>query len=486
MTTTQTVTSNDADEAPPSPASTDSAEMAIEVLIHEARQRTSRRHRWIAVAVAAILVVAAVAYGIGGLGKSPVATQGSAHESRLIGAPATVEALGAGSAIWSIDMVSPRVGYAVAGVPSQTHDAYLVATTNGGTSWIVRSVLPYGVSTGSYTQPTLAFANASIGYTEAGNGVGVGSNPHVYVTSDAGASWHPLAFFGYPPKFASPTLLGVGPNQGFQLVGGVLSLVALQCTSTELADAANFCPSTLYRFRLGETGPFATKTIPYVQDTATRILHQHLSDRILAAVSASTVIVAEGGGSGDGESAAPSVITTNGGATWTRWRNPCDQLSFSPYAYGLPAQSLQVSAKGTWLLTCYMGSGMQQGLMYLALSRNHGATWSVVSKASQTGSSVGSLGDFDNFIWTSNDGRVMWAWSPVVMAMTFSTDAGRSWHYPAPDALGGSGRCLGCGPPGVVISAVGPKGAVLVGANGMAYRTQDGASWRSVRLLPLR
>ncbi len=455
-----------------------------EVLIKEARRR-GRHHRAAMVLLVAALVASVIAGVVIGFGGSRSGTGKPRHASSSpgsvpIGAAATVGLLGRGSSIWVVDMLSTTDGYAIAARHGINRVAFLVATSNGGHTWRVKSRLPYGLSPDTFAIPSLAFVNGMIGYTQSGVAGGTSTDRGVYVTTDGGLRWLRLSIAGYTPNAAGDNLFPGSVNESYQVAGGVLSLVALKCTAAELEQGGSVCPSTLEQYKVGATRPFSTWNIPSIGSELPQASGEPRqaarvpSDRLLAAVSPSTVIVAQG----DLEAWNPVLISTNGGRSWAKWATPCGQIQVGRVRLQLPIQELDIFAPHRWLLDCWQPQGMNQGAIVVSITHDQGRSWQLLSSGSFGASAggipfVGTIGDEDETLWASRDGRVLWAWDSSQGWFSESIDGGRDWH-----------KVQVGGPPTANLSPVGPHGAILI-VLGKAFETVDGTHWRHVRLLPV-
>jgi hypothetical protein len=175
----------------------------------------------------------------------------------------------------TIDMLTPEIGFAVGSTGQKGSKAYLLATSNGGVTWSIRSELSYELSSSAWATPHLDFVSKQVGYTDANVAGGPASNQGVYVTSNGGVSWRRLIFAGYTPTFATPTLSDPPVNESYQIADGILTLVTLRCSQRELkVDAGNWCPSYFEEFRIG--GP------------TTRDVSRHLG-RVISVASSRTL-----------------------------------------------------------------------------------------------------------------------------------------------------------------------------------------------------
>ncbi len=374
----------------------------------------------------------------------------------------------------TIDMVNARLGFAVAGVGPGAGPAYVLATSNGGITWNARGALPFTLARTAWTVPHLDFVSTSVGYADANVAGGSASDRQVVVTTDAGATWRPLAFTGETPTFATSTVGDPPVNPSYQVAAGVLTMVTLRCTRHELtADGGNWCSSYLDEFRVGALRPFKVEPIPS-REVRAGSSPQAESVRLIAATGSSSAIVAVG----DMEGAFPDLETSNGGSTWTAWSSPCSALRGSTgVKIAIPVQDLRVSPTG-WYVTCYLGGGMSQGTLYLGRSTNGGRSWTLLSQGSEGASAgglpfVGTIGDTDVDVWESHNGAVLWSWDRYVRgSLSFSTDGGRRW---SPISTPGSRAPTSNS--SLSFDPVGATGAVAVFPDGATYSTSQGRTW---------
>ena len=163
---------------------------------------------------------------------------------------------GSAKILITTDMLTPEIGFAIGGTGKESSRAYLLVTTNGGTTWSERSELSERTARMLRGRFRIGFRSKEVGYTDANVSGGPDSNQGVYVTSNGGFSWRRLIFAGYTPTYATPTLSDPPVNESYQIDDGVLTLVTLHCTMHELTvDAGNWCPSYLNEFRVGATCP---------------------------------------------------------------------------------------------------------------------------------------------------------------------------------------------------------------------------------------
>jgi hypothetical protein len=450
---------------------------AAELLIKEARRKGRRRlvRRGIVLAVAGLIVTTVLVFAQHELNRPGRRTNndsgkaiGTGHAQSLVKTLAT------------IDMLTPQVGYAIGGTGQKTSSAYLLSTSNGGSTWSQLSKLSFQLPKMAWAVPHLDFVSRQIGYADANVAGGAESNQGVYVTTNGGVSWRRLVVAGYTPTFATSTIGDPPVNESYQIAGGILTLVTLRCSrhelTTESGGSGNWCPSYLDEFRLGATRPFKVEPIPS-RRSIPGVTAQSESVRLLGATGASTAIVAIG----DLEGAFPVLATSNGGSTWSTWPNPCYQLRGSTgIKIQVPIQDLRITNAG-WFLTCFQGGGMSQGTTYVGKSVNHGRSWTLLSQGSMGANAgslpfVGNIGDVDVQIWVSNDGSILWSWNPFNSGLLgYSNDGGRHWasistpRSPLPSSL-----------TDLSFDPVGAHGAIAIFPHDVEFSTSDGRTWYRV------
>lgn len=378
-------------------------------------------------------------------------------------------------------MLTPEIGFAIGGTGKESSRAYLLVTTNGGTTWSERSELSYELTNAAWSVPHLDFVSKEVGYTDANVSGGPDSNQGVYVTSNGGFNWRRLIFAGYTPTYATPTLSDPPVNESYQIDDGVLTLVTLHCTMHELTvDAGNWCPSYLNEFRVGATRPFKVEPIPS-SNSLPNDPPRLQSVRLIAATGPSSAIVALG----DMEAPFPVIETADGGSTWTTWLNPCYHLRGSAgIRVKVTIQDLRITHSG-WYLTCYEGGGMSQGTLYLGRSIDQGRSWTLLSQGSEGAHAgnipfVGNLGDTDVEMWASNDGSTLWTWDRFNSGLLgYSSDGGRRWQ-----SISTPGEKLPSSLSSLSIDPVGARGAIAIFPKGSMYSTLNGRDWIRVSVSP--
>ena len=375
------------------------------------------------------------------------------------------------STLATVDMLNPQIGYAIGGTGQKESRAFLLATSNGGTSWSTRSALSFELPGEAWSAPHLDFISSQVGYVDANVAGGPASNQGVYVTIDGGHRWRRLIVAGYTPTFATSTISDPPVNESYQVSGGILTLVTLRCSQHELnAESGNWCPSYLDEFRVGAVRPFRVEPIPSRHALPDQTA-QLESVRLIAATGPSSAIVAIG----DMEGNFPVLQTSNGGSTWS---NPCYRLRGSTgLRIEIAIQDLRITNTG-WYLTCYQGGGMSQGTLYLGKSSNHGRSWTLLSEGSEGATAgsipfVGNIGDTDVEMWVSNDGSILWYWDCLNTGrLGYSTDGGRQWasistpRSPLPSSLSE-----------LSFDPVGAHGAIAIFPKGVEYATSNGRTW---------
>ena len=448
-----------------------------ELLIKEARRKGRRRLfiKSMIVAVVGMIIIAILI--VAQLGPTTPSRNTRNESSKTTGTKYLNRSV---KELATIDMLTPDIGYAIGGTGQKGSPAYLLATSNGGATWSQRSRLSFELPSVAWSAPHLNFVSNQVGYADANVAGGPASNQGVYVTTNGGVSWRRLIVAGYTPTFATSTLSDPPVNESYQIAGGILTLVTLRCSQHELTaesgGGGNWCPSYLDEFRVGAVRPFRAEPIPS-RHALLGASAQLESVRLIAATGPSSAIVAIG----DMEAPFPVLQTSNGGSTWSTWRNPCSQLRGSTgVRIQLSIQDLRITKTG-WYLTCYQGGGMSQGTTYVGKSLNHGRSWTLLSQGSMGATAgnipyVGNIGDEDVEIWVSNDGSILWSWNRFNSGLLgYSSDGGRRWvsistpRSPLPSSLSE-----------LSFDPVGAHGAIAIFPNGVEYSTSNGRTWYRV------
>jgi photosystem II stability/assembly factor-like uncharacterized protein len=359
-----------------------------------------------------------------------------------IGTPLTTTTLGLGTQIASVDMLSSTVGFAVAAnsTPGIRNWLYLARTSDAGNRWAVVGVLPYSSSTNGwpYFPPTLHFLSDAVGYVSSPQG---GS---IFVTVNGGSKWTKVTTPGIWPTFA---------------VSGTSVVVASDiCKGTLPAYGPLQCPGVLSLYRVGQTKPASTFSIPAVGVGKWR------AAVALAAFWPTTAVVLEGGTEG---SLSSLQETTNAGRTWQTLRDPCEHLMI---------QQLLTPSTSHWLLSCFMGGGMMQGTNKLWSSNDAGRSWTLEAYSGEQRYFVGNIGDVSNTLAFSGNGRILFsALGGAAGGIETSTDGGHHWTLaPIHANSGGAPEYL---------SAFGPTGAIMGVQSGGVWRTLDGTHWAPLLLV---
>ena len=359
------------------------------------------------------------------------------------GATLTMTTLGVGTQVDAVDMLTSSSGYGVASATGNEKNSYfLVKTTTGASSWTVvhRVPLPTLTSHGPALIPTIDFVNSRVGYVwnlEGG----------LYLTKNGGATWAKLVVPGRIPTF--------------NVSDAAVFAISEVCTRSVKLPGSQ-CPYALSRYRVASTRPSSTFTIPKFGSSPLR------SSIVVAELSASTVIVAEG--LQGGLSASPTALeTTNSGQSWRRLKVPCAQFNNA---------QLLTTASGQWLLDCFTGEGMNQGINELSSSLDAGERWTIVDIFRPGVPTKGNMGDVAATLYLSGNQKILYgALGGASGGLEYSTDYGRRWtmvRLRDVAQLGGTPES---------ISTFGTTGAILEVLDGALYRSTNGVKW--IELPPL-
>jgi hypothetical protein len=359
-----------------------------------------------------------------------------------IGTPLTTTSLGLSTQIASVDMLSSTVGFAVAAnsTVGVRNWLYLVRTKDAGNHWVVMGALPYPSSTNGWPffPPTLNFVSDAVGYVSSPQG---GS---IFVTVNGGSKWSKVTTPGIWPTFA---------------VSGSSVLVASDiCKGALPAYGPLQCPSVLSLYRVGQTKPASTFSIPAVGVGKWR------AAVALAAVWPTTAVVLEGGTEG---SLSSLQETTNAGRTWQTLSDPCEHLM---------VQQLLTPSANHWLLSCFMGGGMMQGANKLWSSNNAGRSWTLKAYSGEQQYFVGNIADTWNTLAISGNGQILFsAVGGAGGGIQTSINGGRHWT--------GASINLDTGGAPEYLSAFGPTSAIVGVRAGAMWRTLDGTHWAPLLLV---
>ena len=341
---------------------------------------------------------------------------------------------GVGTQIDQVDMVTSTLGYGVAANDSfhPTKWVYLVRTTNAGSSWTMQSPLPYLSfnQSGGELVPSVDFVNPLVGYVTSGDAV----PGAIFVTTNGGVSWS---------KVSSP---GVTPMM--LVTSSSLAVVSDVCVHPHQDSDFNLCPNDLSLYRIGATTPWRTVRIPRTSNVANR------DAQLFAAPSPNTYVISEGDPGGGGQHSRLSLSeASDAGLAWRHVDDPCA---------GLGSDQLVTFSAKKWLLSCFLGEGMNQGMGNLWRTDNAGATWTRIQHGDTEATTLVPSGD-EHIIF----GEVGGASGGVV----YSTDGGATWSHTGVDGQGGAPNSL---------STIGATGAIDQVVGALMYRTRDGRLWTPV------
>jgi photosystem II stability/assembly factor-like uncharacterized protein len=342
-------------------------------------------------------------------------------------------------------MLSSTFGYAIiSNNPFHpTSRAYLAVTRSGGARWTFVSALPprsYGTRGNEYI-PMFHFVNGSAGYVSTSFSTGV------FATTNAGATWRLVRL---PGNFS-----------GWVFSGTSMVTVSRACP-TNIQSAK--CPAYLSLFRDGKTT--GRTSVPLVAGIDAQSVVP------LAITATGLTVIMEGVQGGGGQAGSGALIaTTNDGATWQRIADPC----------GIEAEGDQLITDDSnrWLLSCFLGEGMNGGKSSIWRSNDGGATWRLVNRANDSSTTTGNVGNGGGVFTTivpSDDGSLLFgAMQGAIGGIEVSRDGGTHWASAYLDGQGGAPETL---------STFGKKGALDDIDSGLIYRTTNGRNWSVLPLLP--
>jgi photosystem II stability/assembly factor-like uncharacterized protein len=363
-----------------------------------------------------------------------------AHPSPLVqrGTAITNQSDGVGTAIDRVDMVTSRLGYGLIAnnIFDPTRWIYLVRTTDAGSSWTMQGALPYYAfhQSGGEEVPTIDFVNAQVGYVSL-EGTVPGA---IFITKNGGISWSKVLTPGVTPDF-------LATSSTFAVVTDI-------CNHPHQESDFNLCPNRLSLYHVGATSPWRSVLIPRTSNIVNR------DAQLFAIVSPNTFVVSAGDPGGGGQHSRLSLSVTNdAGITWRHLDDPCA---------GLGSNQLVTYSTTKWLLACFLGIGMNQGMGNLWRTDDAGVTWTRVQHGDAEATTLVPSGN-QRILF----GEVAGATGGIV----YSVDGGSHWIRTSIAGLGGAPESL---------STIGPTGAIDDVLGGLIYRTTDGRHWTTLPELP--
>ena len=352
------------------------------------------------------------------------------------GASLTSTSAGLGTMIDSVDMITATYGFGVASNDPYhpTGWIYLVRTSNAGSSWTLQSALPYLSfhQSGGTIVPSIHFVNRRVGYLLAGPAM----PGAIYQTLNGGVTWAKLATPGITPTFLTNT--------------STLAVVSNLCAHPD--DDPYACPNELSLYRVGATSPWRSIPIPRTSNVPNR------DAQLFAAPSPGSFVISEGEPGGGGQHSRLSLsVVSDGGESWRHLDDPC--ASFG-------SDQLLTFGPRNWLLSCFLGEGMSQGIGNLYRTNDGGRSWTRILHGDEEATTITPSGDHHLLF-----GAVGGATGGVVV----SSDGGARWIRTDINGQGGASESL---------ATLGPTGAIDVVVGGQTYRTNNGTSWRALPPLP--
>ncbi len=387
--------------------------------------------RLIAIAVLLVSVIALSGDTPGGAATSPPAPPFVQR-----GATLTSTSAGLGTMIDSVDLLSATFGYGVASNDPYhpTGWVYLVRTSNAGSSWTLQSALPYLSfhQSGGTVIPSVHFVSRRVGYLESGPA----TPGAIFETLNGGLTWAKLSTPGITPTFLTSDLS--------------LAVVSYLCTHAD--DDPNDCPDELSLYRDGATSPWRSVTIPRTSNVRNR------DAQLFAAPSPSAFVISEGDPGGGGQHSRLSLsLVSDGGESWRHLDDPC--ASFG-------SDQLVTFGPRNWLLSCFLGEGMNQGIGNLYRTGDAGHSWTRILHGDEEATTITPSGNRHLLF-----GAVGGATGGVVV----SSDGGARWTRTDINGQGGASESL---------ATIGATGAIDVVIGGQTYRTKDGRTWNALPPLP--
>jgi hypothetical protein len=363
-------------------------------------------------------------------------------------APGTVltnTTLGGYSQIDQIDMLSPRLGYALA-TGSLGHDRYayyLVRTTNLGKSWTVQSEIAANLERYPiFSDYNLGHNNSSIDFVSVRVGYVDGAGGSLDVTSNAGRTWSQIT-----PANSSTS---------YAVNGATTSVVVTMCPSGATTTTST-CKSEFELYPTGSTRPIYSTGVQVPSK-----YYEPIVELLAAAPHGIDVLNVD---AGNFTTATSLRISHDNGRSWAPMANPCATLAI---------EQLLVATNGTWILSCFRDEGMSQGPGRILRSTNDGRSWS--TELNYPGYRPGKPYRPDSpmsLVFSGNDRLLYGVILNPAGGLSVSSNYGRTWT--AERFFGYTG-----GAPGSVTN-FGPTSSLYQVFQGPAFVTRDSRSWK---LLP--
>ncbi len=372
---------------------------------------------------------------VGNAVAAPTPQRGNEVNSTSLGISTTIDA---------VDMVSKNDGVAlVSNDPFHPSSPVWVAeTTDGARTWQFRAPLPARVDTagGSAYIPTVHFVSRDVGYV-----LGAGE---VAMTTNEGLTWSAL-------RSTAPGGWAFGTRD-------VVVVSRICGPSTNSAR----CPAIIKALPWGSARPFWAIPIPLL------VRVDPLQVAPLAVTPDGVVIVWEGLAGGGGLPGSGALVQSKvDTSSWHRLADPCGIES--------EGDQLVVLSRSSWLLSCFLGEEMNSGKSSIWHSGNAWETWTLVNRATDSGSTRANLGTGGGVamtIYPSQDGSILYgAMTGAIGGIEVSRDGGAHWANAWLDGQGGAPE---------TVSPIGPRGAIVAIDTGLTYVTRSSQDWAVASPLP--
>ncbi len=395
-----------------------------------------RRINRYVVAFIVILLLVALASSYAHRGQT-ISPQPTANARLARGAPISVRQ------VFEVHMRTMSEGIGLAVVPQSTSapsQTYLVATTDGASTWRVTNYLPTAAYPSQTADSLIGVASDLYYYVQY-------PRPVLSVSADAGRTWRQVAVLGQLLSAAS--------------VGSRLWVTTDRCARNTTHGKTWTCGSYLYVYAPGRLAPPLGHRVPGSLSTDASqpapSFQRPTAALVFAAVGSGAGVLLD---ASSGQPGAGAIVETlDGGTTWQSVTNPCGQA----FPGTLLANSLR-----RWIIYCTLDQGMNQGLNELFTSADRGSTWRLIAAANEARTlHVGRFGDGMSAAFSmSNDGTILWQVSTVGPS-SVSVNGGSDWVAARPNIVAPS-----------QFDSVGPRGAFIVSRGAGIWRTTDGVHWR--------
>ena len=322
-------------------------------MVSRRAEQISTRRRWtLMVGLCCILLAASVGFFLARPAAKRASTSSADYQFDLLKGKLPIGVSVPATALVDVGFASPQDGFALA---VHRGDVLLAASTDGGTTWQVRSEdLPAGLGANDGYPGQLEFIG-STGYLWGARSAGLAP---LWISHDDGATWHVAQVVG--PYVIDASAIGTNVWALTSMCPATAATTTTLCSMglEQSVDAGNtWRPLNVPALNGGVAAGSGIQAMELARITSTRAY-------ILATTQASPTAIVHW----------QLSFTADSGATWTSRLVPCG----GPFALG--AEVAASSTDDLWLLCGSQASAGEQSKQ-LFRSSDGGATWSLVAAA---------------------------------------------------------------------------------------------------------